>query len=208
MTVGLLLLTRQVVDAMNSLPEQQRYLRGLRTWVGFRQCPLEVERQARAGGEPSYDFARLLQLAVDGIFSFSVAPLRVATLLGLLATGVATLYAGYALVARIVLHSSPRGFTAVIVSIVFLSGLQLLFLGILGEYMGRIYQEVKRRPHYIIRDRSEPGGESHAPELRRRLPSAPRASLVVASVGRGDPEAPGRAPAARRLRSDPGRGVW
>lgn len=176
------LLDRQVVDAMNDLPEQQRYLRGLRTWVGFRQCPLEVEREARAAGRPSYDLMRLVQLAVDGIFSFSVAPLRAATLLGFLATGVASLYALYALVARIFFDVSPQGFTALILAIVFLSGVQLLFLGIVGEYLGRVYQEVKRRPHYIVRTRPGPRRsdgdgssvpERHGSEVRRALPPTP-----------------------------------
>lgn len=144
------LLSRPVVDAMRASPEQNRYLRGLRTWVGFRQIGIDVERDARAAGESKYSLFKLFRLAFDGIFAFSIVPLRVATWFGVSAMTVASFYALYAVVARLMFDRAPAGFTALIIAIVFLAGVQLLFLGVLGEYVGRIYQEVKRRPHYVV----------------------------------------------------------
>lgn len=160
------LLTREVVDTINSLPERNRYVRGLRSWVGFRQIGLEIERSARAAGEAKYNLRRLIQLALDGIFSFSVAPLRAASLLGALAVALSSIYAGYALVARFLLDRSPQGFTALIFAIVFLSGVQLLFLGVLGEYLGRIYHEVKQRPNYVVRGGPPESGKHHGSSVR------------------------------------------
>jgi len=144
------LLSRRVVDQVNLLPERHRYLRGLRTWVGFQQKGIAVERDARAGGEPSYTLAKLFRLAFDGVFAFSVAPLRVAWLLGSCATAVASVYAMYAIFQRIFLGDSPQGFTALIVAITFFAGVQLLFLGLIGEYLGRVYDEAKARPHFVV----------------------------------------------------------
>ena len=145
------LLSRQVVKALKSSPERHRYLRGLRTWVGFRQCALDVERPARPAGSTKYSPGKLFRLAFDGIFAFSVIPLRAATLLGALALTSCSVYVLYALIAKLFYSISPQGFTALIVAVVFLSGVQLVFLGIIGEYIGRIYQEVKRRPQYLVR---------------------------------------------------------
>ena len=144
------LLSKRVVEEIRRAPEQHRYLRGLRTWVGFRQIGLEVERQERAAGVAKYNPWRLLKLALDGIFAFSTVPLRAATLLGFLTILVAGAYAAYALFAKLFLDESPTGFTALITAIVFLAGVQLVFLGVVGEYVGRIYEEVKRRPHYVV----------------------------------------------------------
>ena len=144
------LLSRRVVDQMRCSPERHRYLRGLRTWVGFRQVGLEVERAARHSGRSKYSFRKLLQLAFDGIFSFSTLPLRAATLLGLMAIVGSMIYAGYATFSRLFIEQGPPGFTALIVSLTFLAGVQMLLLGIIGEYIGRIYQEVKQRPVYVV----------------------------------------------------------
>jgi glycosyltransferase involved in cell wall biosynthesis len=147
-------LTRRVVDRLKDVPEQQRYLRGLRAWVGFRQTGIPIERAERGKGRSKYDYFRLLRLALDGVLAFSVAPLRGATILGLLAVGVSMLFALYAVYVKIAGGSTPQGFTALIVAMTFLAGVELIVLGIVGEYVGRIYEEVKRRPHYII-DRIE-----------------------------------------------------
>lgn len=144
------LLSRRAVDELVAVPERNRYLRGLRTWIGFRQTPLEVERAPRAAGETKYSLRRLMRLAFDGLFAFSLVPLRLATAFGFAAIGLASLYAIYAVAARLALGVTPRGFTAMIVAVVFLAGVQLLFLGVVGEYVGRIYHEVKRRPHYVV----------------------------------------------------------
>jgi polyisoprenyl-phosphate glycosyltransferase len=146
------LLSRRVVDHINQLPERHRYIRGLRTWVGFQQTGIPVERDARAGGKPSYTLGKLFRLAFDGVFAFSVAPLRAAWLFGALASAAASLYALYAIFQRLFLGTSPQGFTALIVAITFFAGVQLLFLGLIGEYLGRVYDEAKGRPHFVVTD--------------------------------------------------------
>jgi dolichol-phosphate mannosyltransferase len=160
------LMSRRVVDELKNTPERHRYLRGLRTWVGFRQTGIEVERAARFQGESKYTLRKLLKLAFDGIFAFSVAPLRAATLAGVAATSLASLFAVYSLFVKLSGADPPPGFTAAILTTIFLSGVQLLFLGVIGEYLGRIYEEIKRRPHYIVR--RAVGAE---PSLPRREPS-------------------------------------
>jgi len=144
------LLSRRVVCELRRAPERHRYLRGLRSWVGFRQIGIEVERDPRRAGASKYTPLRLLRLAFDGIFSFSVVPLRAASLLGFAAIVIAGGYAAYALYAKLFLGQPPQGFTGLITAIVFLAGVQLVFLGVLGEYVGRIYEEVKRRPRYVV----------------------------------------------------------
>jgi glycosyltransferase involved in cell wall biosynthesis len=144
------LLSRRVIDELRRLPEHHRYLRGLRAWVGFRQTGIQVERSERFSGNSKYSFMKLLALAFDGIFAFSVVPLRVASIFGLLTILCSCLYATYAIYVKVILGQSPQGFTALIVGITFLSGVQLLFLGVIGEYLGRVYEETKGRPHYIV----------------------------------------------------------
>jgi dolichol-phosphate mannosyltransferase len=144
------LMSRRVVDEIRRSPEHHRYLRGLRRWVGFRQTGVVVERSARAAGTSKYSPAKLLKLALDGIFAFSIAPLRAAALLGALAVAASSLYALYSLYVKLALNQSPRGFTALVLVVTFLSGLQLMFLGVMGEYLGRVYEEVKGRPLYVV----------------------------------------------------------
>jgi dolichol-phosphate mannosyltransferase len=143
------LVSRRVVDEIKRMPEHHRYLRGLRTWVGFSQIGVPIERSARQAGSTKYSPLRLLKLASDGIFAFSIVPLRAASLVGAAATGLSVLYSIYSLYAKFWLHS-PQGFTALILAITFLSGVNLFFLGIIGEYIGRVYEEAKGRPHYVI----------------------------------------------------------
>ncbi len=144
------LLSRQVVDGIRSIPEHNRYLRGLRTWVGFRQLGIPVERAARYAGQPKYDAFKLMGLALDGILAFSKVPLRAAAVLGLLTIAGSGMFAMYALYVKFVV-GSPQGFTAILLAITFLSGIQLVFLGIIGEYLGRVYEEAKGRPQYVVR---------------------------------------------------------
>jgi polyisoprenyl-phosphate glycosyltransferase len=145
------LMSRRVVDLVRTSKERQRYLRGLRSWVGFPQTGIEVERAARHAGESKYSFASLVRLMLDGVFAFSTVPLRVTTSIGLIAVLLTTLFGAYSVYAKLVLDQSPQGFTALILAIVFLAGVQLIFLGVIGEYIGRIYEEVKERPHYIVK---------------------------------------------------------
>jgi len=146
------LMSRRVADLVRQSPERQRYLRGLRTWYGFRQKGIEIEREARHSGKSKYTLRRLLGLAFDGVFAFSVIPLRLAAVLGLIAVTCSVGFALYAAFVRLFLDRSPAGFTALIFAITFLSGVQLVFLGVIGEYIGRIYEEVKQRPHYVVQE--------------------------------------------------------
>ena len=159
------LMSRRVVEQLRLAPERHRYLRGLRAWAGYAQTGVSIERAARAGGDSKYSLRKLFALACDGFFSFSVAPLRAAALLGFGAILLSTLFALYAVVARLVLGHSPQGFTALIVVMTFLSGTNLLFLGLLGEYLGRVYEEVKRRPLYVVDQiaRRDPGEAAQPP---------------------------------------------
>ncbi len=144
------LMSRRVVDHLQRMPEHHRYLRGLRSWVGFRQTGIPVERSERHSGRSKYGILRLLKLAADGIFAFSIVPIRAAALLGLAAILLSSLFALYATIEKSIFHHSPKGFTALLLLITFLSGVLLFFLGVIGEYVGRIYEEAKGRPIYII----------------------------------------------------------
>jgi len=144
------LLSARVVVEIRRMPEHHRYVRGLRTWVGFRQIGVPIERSARHAGRSKYSPLKLLKLASDGIFAFSIVPLRAAAIVGATAIALSALFALYVLYAKFWLRS-PQGFTALILTITFLSGINLFFLGIIGEYIGRVYEEVKARPHYVVR---------------------------------------------------------
>ena len=153
------LLDRKVVTVMNSLPERSRYLRGLRTWCGFKQTSVEFDRAGRAAGVPQYTFKKSFRLAMDGLFSFSAAPLRLATYLGLWVSLFAFLGVVFTFLQKIFAAEFTRiglapgaGFPTIVISILFLGGVQLICLGILGEYVGRIYEEVKGRPLWVLRD--------------------------------------------------------
>lgn len=162
------LLSRRVVDQINLLPERHRYIRGLRSWVGFPQVGVAVERDARAGGEPSYTLRKLFRLAFDGVFAFSVAPLRAAWIFGAFVSGLAALYALWAILQRLFLDTSPQGFAALIVAVTFFAGVQLLFLGLIGEYLGRVYDEAKGRPNFVVTDVVR--GDGLASSLPQRVP--------------------------------------
>ena len=144
------LLSAPVVAALRRLPEHERYLRGLRAWVGFHQVGIDVDRKARFAGRPKYTTWKLVKLAVDGVCSFSIVPLRAAAVAGLVAIALSFTFALYAIYVRIVVGQAPEGFTASLLIMTFLSGVQLLFLGIIGEYLGRVYGEAKGRPQYVV----------------------------------------------------------
>jgi dolichol-phosphate mannosyltransferase len=147
------LMDRKVVDVLKALPERTRFVRGLRTWAGYRQTGLEYDRDKRFAGSPKYTLGKLLTLAYDGIVAFSDLPLRVAIYLGL-GSAVAAFLGGLLVVYEKVTNNVPVvGWTSTIVTLLFLGGMILTTLGIIGEYISRIYEEVKHRPLYIIRDR-------------------------------------------------------
>ena len=144
------LMSRRVIEQVRLMPEHHRYLRGMRSWVGFRQTGIPVERAERHSGKSKYSLLRLLKLATDGIFAFSIVPIRAAALAGAFVMLLSLLYVVYALYAKIFQHVSPQGFTGLLVALTFLSGIVLFFLGVIGEYVGRIYEETKGRPQYIV----------------------------------------------------------
>ena len=136
------LMSRRVVDEIRRLPEHHRYLRGLRTWVGYRQTGISVERSERHPRKSKYGFWRLLKLASDGLFAFSIVPIRAAAMFGAMAVGASMLFGIYAVLQKFAFHKSPQGFTALLLLITFLSGVLLFFLGVIGEYVA----EFTRRP--------------------------------------------------------------
>jgi polyisoprenyl-phosphate glycosyltransferase len=151
---------RQVAEVLRSLPENGRFLRGLRAWAGFRQYGHAYERDARRAGEPKYSFVRLVRLAASGIFNFSDVPLRFISLAGLL-TSVAAILGGITLLLQRLFEIhifgyAPQdmpGYTSLFLALQFFSGIQLLSLGIIGEYVARMYGEIKRRPVYVVAER-------------------------------------------------------
>jgi dolichol-phosphate mannosyltransferase len=147
------LIDRSVVDALVALPERNRFLRGLRSWVGFRQTGVEYDRDARYAGEPKYTLRKLIGLALSGYIGFSALPLRLAGLLGVFAATAGFLLGIGTLLGKLVGIYSPRGWVSTVVVILFMGGIQLLVLGVIGEYLGRIYDEVRQRPLYIVRSR-------------------------------------------------------
>ena len=150
------LMDRKVVDVLNSLPERGRYLRGLRAWIGFRQTAVPFEREARFAGKVKYTFRKSFSLAVTGIVSFSRVPLRVATYLGLVVALFALVMIGVVIYWRLVYPSTPLiGYTIITAVILFLAAVQLLCLGIIGEYLGRVYEEVKGRPIFTLKEVSD-----------------------------------------------------
>lgn len=148
------LMDRKVVEEFDKLPERNRFIPGLRSWLGFEQASVLYDRNDRAAGSPKQTFRRLVHYAMDAIFSFSYKPLRAATYLGLVVSTVAFLLAAWFFVTFFAFHKQPgSGFTTIVLCVLFLGGVQLICVGILGEYVGRVYEEVKQRPLYVVKDR-------------------------------------------------------
>jgi glycosyltransferase involved in cell wall biosynthesis len=146
------LMSRRVVEQLRLLREKDRFVRGLVSWVGFRQTGVTYHRQARQAGETKYPLQKMVKFAFDGITSFSTAPLRLATWLGYLAAALAVLYLISVFVQR-AMGITVEGWATIMVAMLFLGSVQLICLGILGEYLGRIFNEVKPRPMYVIEER-------------------------------------------------------
>lgn len=147
------LLSRRVVDIINQMPEDSRFLRGMRGWIGFKQIGLEYERASRAAGEPKYTLKKLMKLAYDGIFNFSYFPIKLLTFSGAICITAALLYLFIVIIRMIVLDDVPVGFTALLFMIIFFGGVQLISIGIIGEYVFRTFLQVKNRPLFIIKER-------------------------------------------------------
>ena len=145
------LMDRAVVDVLNALPENRRFMKGLFAWAGFRTASVEYSRPARAEGASRFNARSLVQLAVEGFTSFSLAPLRIASALGLVVAILSMAYGAWIVIRTLALGIDVPGYASLLTAILFLGGIQLVCLGILGEYLGRAYLESKRRPAYIIR---------------------------------------------------------
>jgi dolichol-phosphate mannosyltransferase len=146
------LMDRKAVDEMIKLEECNRYIPGLRNWIGFKTAIVWYDREERAGGRPRQDLLSLMKYGADAVFSFSYKPLRLSLLFGLCISGLSFLYAALLVVLRLLEVNYVKGFTTTTVAIFFLGGLILISNGILGEYLGRVYDEVKRRPLFIVSD--------------------------------------------------------
>lgn len=144
------LMDRVVIDQLNRLTERNRFLPGLRSWIGFRETVVWYDREERAAGKPKQSLLNLLKYGFDAIFSFSYKPLRLSLLLGLTISISSFTYAAVLLIMRLLQINVVPGFTTPTISILFLGGVQLIGIGILGEYLGRIYDEVKQRPIFIV----------------------------------------------------------
>lgn len=146
------LLSRRVLDALAQARERQRFMKGLFAWVGFRQCEISYERQPRLAGKSKFSVWRLWNFAIDGVTGFSTLPLRLATYLGVITASAAFAYGAW-VIAKTLLWGDPvRGWPSLMVAVLFMGGIQLVALGIIGEYLGRLYVEAKQRPLYLVRD--------------------------------------------------------
>ncbi|CAN5424582.1 glycosyltransferase family 2 protein [soil metagenome] len=144
------MISRRVVDHLNAMPEQSRYLRGMRSWVGFKQFGYRYDRDERKGGITKYSWKKLFELAFNGIFNFSDLPIRFITRLGISTIIVSLIYIIYILVKKLMGIYIPEGFTTLIIAICLFSGVQLISIGMLGEYVLRIYKQVRNRPLFVI----------------------------------------------------------
>jgi len=154
------LLSRRALDALRQLRERQRFMKGLFAWIGYRQTAVHYLREPRQAGKTKWNYWRLTQLAVEGITSFSTAPLRLATWTGLIASLFAFAYGLWVLTKALIYGDPVRGYPTLMLVILFLGGVQLLALGVIGEYLGRNYAESKQRPLYFIEEHHRPAGRN------------------------------------------------
>ena len=159
------IMSRRMADALGGLRERHRFVRGLVSWIGFRQTGILYDRQRRFAGETKYPFSKMVRFAVDGITAFSSVPLRITSYFGFLIAGAGFLYALYVLYLRFFTDQTVQGWTSLIVIVLLLGGVQLIALGVIGEYLGRLHDESKRRPLYIVERIYK--AESPLPEGRR-----------------------------------------
>ncbi len=166
------LIDRCVVDAFDRMPERHRLLRGMASWIGFSQTGIPYSRAPRFAGTTKYPLSKMLGLALDGIVSFSTVPLRLVTFIGFFSALIAFLGIVYSIVIRLFTHSWVRGWAMSFIGMLFMAGIQLLCLGILGEYVGRIYTESKQRPLFLLREvlRAPQPGVASSPDLHKTSP--------------------------------------
>ena len=173
------LLSKRAVDALNDLPERNRFMKGLFAWIGFTQVTIDYDREPRAAGDSKWRYWQLWNFALEGITGFSIAPLKVATYVGFLTALSAFVYASYVVVKTLVLGDPVRGFPTLVVLIAFLGGLQLMAIGVLGEYLGRLFLETKRRPLYLIQDFRAPNLSGRKMPNRGNVEHAPAEASVA-----------------------------
>ncbi len=159
------IISRKVVEALKLMPEQNKFIRGQISWIGYRQTYVEYDRAERVGGETGYTYRKMIRLALDGITGFSDAPLKAATISGFVVSGVAFMVMLYTLYSRFVSHDYEPGWASLMMSILFLGGVQLIAVGIIGEYIARLSANVRQRPLYIISDTNI----QHAPQTDKQL---------------------------------------
>lgn len=145
------IMDRKVVDVLTAMPERNRFLRGIRSWVGFKQVGITCERQTRFSGNPGYTLSRLISLALDGLVSFSFLPLRIISILGWCVSIFSIFLSIFYLIKKLFFGLNPPGFATLVVAVFFLSGIQLITIGVVGEYVGRISEEVKQRPLFVVK---------------------------------------------------------
>lgn len=146
------IMDRKIVDVLKQMPEQHKFLRGQISWIGFNQTYIEYDRAERHAGETGYTYKKMIRFAVDGITAFSSAPLKLATTLGFIVSGLAFLYSLIVLWGKIFNDSTVQGWTSLMLVILFIGGVQLICIGIIGEYLNRLGSDVKKRPLYIVRE--------------------------------------------------------
>jgi len=171
------LMDRKVVEVINRMPERTRFMKGIFAWVGFRQAIVTYEQGERAGGNTKWGFVKLLRFAIDGLTAFSTFPLRVWSLVGMAVSGFAFIYIVLRLMRTLLFGVDVPGYESLIVSVLFMGGLQLITLGIIGDYLGRVFNEVKGRPLFIVR--STHGIQEHAAaveplRIADRVPEGPQ----------------------------------
>lgn len=146
------LMSRNVVDTLRAMPERDRFVRGMVSWVGFRQIALPYKRAERFAGESKYPLKKMLRFATDGILSFSTKPLQISVAMGMICASFSLVAIFYALYLRLFTNIWVEGWTALMIAVLFIGGIQLVCVGILGEYVGRIYNEIKKRPLYVVQE--------------------------------------------------------
>lgn len=144
---------RKVINALKEIREYHRFMKGIFTWVGFNQIGIKYKRKARFSGKSKYNYIKLVNFAIEGITSFTVAPLRFATIMGLFVSMLSMIYAGFIVIRTITMGVDVPGYSSIMVTLLFLGGIQLLSIGVIGEYIGRIFNETKNRPLYIVLDK-------------------------------------------------------
>jgi dolichol-phosphate mannosyltransferase len=155
------IISHKVVEGLRRMPEQNKFLRGQISWIGYRQTFVEYDRAERAGGETGYTYRKMIRLALDGITAFSDAPLKAATIMGFTVSGIAFLVMLYTLYSRFISHDYEPGWASLMVSILFLGGVQLIAVGIIGEYLARLSANVRQRPLYFVADTNLPPTSIH-----------------------------------------------